>query len=561
MNNKIFKYLFGIALVVAIILLGIILYTDVKSNKTTDNTYKVQIKGSYYSDETKEVMVIPNKNKFPNNISDEIIIKGNFTKDIPKNKQVIMKIDNLLVDIWINNVKVYSLNNESRYSKSGGNLWGTFISDGILKDDEVTIELTNVYPKLLESSFKEFLDNIYYGYESDIILKNIRSGLFKCFFSIFIISIGIITIIFKYIAKKTNIYIPSLTAFIILSICTGICFFIDFSTQYYFFPYPIVSNSIEKISELLGSSCLVFYFANYFKSKCKNTLIKISYIPIILSIIASVLQIFRIKDYYNLSFIILILNLLIVLSIIFAYIYELYMLKNKKIKNLIISIIVISIGVTGDGIVNYLGYKQGTLFIKLGFFIFTILEFMRFSKIVKGFFKERTKIEVLKEVAYKDSLTNVNNRASYSEKIEEINKKIKKNSRFGIIIFDINNLKMINDNLGHCEGDSIIINNSEYICEVFGRENVYRIGGDEFVVILEGKYYKKMDKLIKTFEDNVNGSYKSKNYYMKGSIFEVKNDFAYGISKYTSDFDNNFEDVFKRADYNMYINKKRMKNK
>lgn len=54
-----------------------------------------------------------------------------------------------------------------------------------------------------------------------------------------------------------------------------------------------------------------------------------------------------------------------------------------------------------------------------------------------------------------------------------------------MIVFDINNLKIINDTLGHDFGDILIIDSCKLICKVFKRSPVYRIGGDEFVVILE----------------------------------------------------------------------------
>jgi diguanylate cyclase (GGDEF)-like protein len=99
-----------------------------------------------------------------------------------------------------------------------------------------------------------------------------------------------------------------------------------------------------------------------------------------------------------------------------------------------------------------------------------------------------------------DYLTGVYNRHYLNEICGEINKK----HNIGITFVDINGLKTTNDTLGHLAGDKLIKRVSNIICSVYESSMVFRIGGDEFVIITTGvdeKTFKEMsEKGRKIFE-------------------------------------------------------------
>ena len=111
-------------------------------------------------------------------------------------------------------------------------------------------------------------------------------------------------------------------------------------------------------------------------------------------------------------------------------------------------------------------------------------------------------------MAYKDGLTNVGNRAAYIEKINEMERKIDLYKNICLIMFDLNDMKLINDTYGHLEGDNAIICISKIAEEIFAEENfkTYRIGGDEFVIvsvnndknIIESKILEMTDRISDT---------------------------------------------------------------
>ena len=95
-------------------------------------------------------------------------------------------------------------------------------------------------------------------------------------------------------------------------------------------------------------------------------------------------------------------------------------------------------------------------------------------------------IEKLFELAYTDSMTNVQNRNAYEERLKQLREPDADISRITVIVIDINGLKKINDSYGHFGGDDAIKTVASALRDTIGEKaDIYRIGGDEFVCISE----------------------------------------------------------------------------
>lgn len=114
--------------------------------------------------------------------------------------------------------------------------------------------------------------------------------------------------------------------------------------------------------------------------------------------------------------------------------------------------------------------------------------------------QQHTLIDRLNYLSNVDELTGSFNRNKYLELLERI--KINKEN-VGVLYVDLNGLKKINDIQGHEKGDEFIINACNFLQQCFSN-NVYRIGGDEFVVLLRNVPKKAFEELLKRFTDNLN---------------------------------------------------------
>ena len=163
------------------------------------------------------------------------------------------------------------------------------------------------------------------------------------------------------------------------------------------------------------------------------------------------------------------------------------------------------------------------------------------------------KAEELKYFADRDALTSMMNKRAYFEEEERINEEIKRGrAKFAVTMIDLNDLKVTNDTLGHERGDDLIIGLCRIVQGIFTKSSIYRIGGDEFVVISEKDDLKNIQQLEMKFKDMIDKS-------RKAAKKEFAISAAIGVAIFNPKLDNNLEDTFKRADAEMYKNKKSMK--
>ena len=162
-------------------------------------------------------------------------------------------------------------------------------------------------------------------------------------------------------------------------------------------------------------------------------------------------------------------------------------------------------------------------------------------------------ISYINELAYRDSLTGVKNKTAYLEMIQQMDELTRlKRPQYAVVVFDINGLKVINDTLGHDFGDMLIRSSCQIICKVFRRSPIYRIGGDEFVALLENSDYEQYMELLERLQTELDA-------YNKDPLNEIKVSIARGIAVFSEETDLTYHDVFQRADNAMYRNKEEMK--
>lgn len=185
--------------------------------------------------------------------------------------------------------------------------------------------------------------------------------------------------------------------------------------------------------------------------------------------------------------------------------------------------------------------------------------YMERLSVILSKFHQSISIDVLNqkllELSETDALTHVKNRTAYQARLRMIEKRISTDNPepCAVVICDLNSLKKINDNYGHEMGDKYIVNCCSLICKIFKHSVVYRIGGDEFAIILEGDSFEERRSLLNEMELEMQRSCDS-----KAPVWE-RISIAYGMADYNRETDANFIDVINRADGEMYIRKVAMK--
>lgn len=191
-------------------------------------------------------------------------------------------------------------------------------------------------------------------------------------------------------------------------------------------------------------------------------------------------------------------------------------------------------------------------FSRVGYFIYVIAvmlallwDFARLANIGR-------KAEYIREEASVDSMTKLYNRVAFERSVDlYVGKKCEHK---GIIMFDLNNLKLYNDKLGHDMGDYYIKICSEVIRDLYGKYgNIYRIGGDEFCGIVEKMSPEEFESVKNEMARRINT--------LRIPGFEIKMEIAAGYCRYESSKDHSLRDTMHRADEKMYENKALLKKK
>lgn len=158
----------------------------------------------------------------------------------------------------------------------------------------------------------------------------------------------------------------------------------------------------------------------------------------------------------------------------------------------------------------------------------------------------------LEVMSYRDALTNLYNPRSYQEHMEELSKK---KLPYGLIYIDLNDFKQVNDTYGHETGDALLnIVAKRLQNSIREKDRAFRIGGDEFVVVIHGTHDRKFfEGVIARMRENVGREVTIGEIKLNASI-------SAGYARCPED-GTKFEDVVKKADDAMYYNKRLLKAK
>lgn len=163
----------------------------------------------------------------------------------------------------------------------------------------------------------------------------------------------------------------------------------------------------------------------------------------------------------------------------------------------------------------------------------------------------REMVDKLDIYVYRDKITGLRNTTAYDKKKKELKAKVY--PKYAVVVFDVNFLKRTNDTYGHDVGNELIKIASSNIRKIFINSSIYRIGGDEFVAVLENIDYDRRDELISLFDK----LFENKSFEAKNNIIKVSVARGMSVSRQGVDYDV----IFAEADKAMYKNKQEIKKK
>lgn len=476
--------------------------------------------------------------------------------NIDEDKVFFFRSNNLVVNVFIEDEELYHM------ADSG------VIENLTAFDNYVCVEIPQSYDGMnlkLEiyetvSSLGCCVDSALLGDGEDIILDQLKNYIYVAAVGVLVIVAGIVFILMGILTRKRLEKSSSYIYFGAFLILFGLCILLDTPWAYFELKNIYLVEISSKVFLLASLPMLMMYISSNYIVRNQRILDYMLYFSIGLFPLALILHITNLLPYFSIT---LAIHLMIVIaSVIIIVEFISYISRAGKAKIpfsrvYYISLMVFLVLAMYD-ICRYYQNNGGDMyfFSRFGLIILCSTAFAAAASDILSMIQLGLKAGQIGKIAFTDALTGVGNAAAFRSKFDEVDAIKNVYDYVGIIQFDVNNLKIINDTKGHDAGDLLIKTAGDIINESFGKiGDCFRTGGDEFVAITTYKNapsacddaIRKFNSLIDKFNENPD------------KPFEMR--IAYGIAYYNSDDNTNptLKEVHRLADERMYNNKRELK--
>lgn len=448
-----------------------------------------------------------------------------------------------------------SLGNETFYNHkipddslayNGGSYGYTLID--LPSQSNSTILKIHFIPKLKHSN-RYVLNNIYIGNRINFNIFLIKNEIIYILATMILLILSLISFIIlfgTYIKKvefdENSEQMKKIKYIALLSFILAIYTFSQYKTfRYWLSDYKMLIHFLEYISMMFLSYPFIKLIENNIDTKF-NFYIKLSIISVFINYFAQLyLTISRYADFEEMApftYTILSITSLIVVIAIFTSKSE----KYPQRSNLLVLLPIIAT-ILSSFIVLFIGANKyfsitilSSILLLIGFQVYIL------TNVYIKIQEKSTRIKLYEKIASIDSLTSLKNRYSFENHLKYLRENP---TKITIISVDLNNLKVLNDTLGHSYGDIAIKTIGNFLQDNIKDSDVYRVGGDEFIIITKNDFsYKDVNRL------------KKQDIEIETSDGKIKLDYAIGYEIFDPSSSESLDEVLKISDKKMYENKR-----
>lgn len=453
------------------------------------------------------------------------------------------------VRVYADNEEIYQFGYDldNFIMKSPGNVYNLVNLSGMKKGSVIRIELESPYEK-----YKDFEIDTYIGEERDFYYTVIINSLSAIMVCVVLLFVGIVFVLIWLLLSKKFELNDGLAYLGIFSIFIAIWSIHETEIMYLIPTNKQIGTYLSFISLAYMVVPIVFFIKETYGRKYEKQLTKVCQFSFFIALLVSCIQFFQIADFVEIA---VLIHIMMGVALVFLFrvcAVELYLNLKKHQLNLFCTLMIILLIAVIIDILRYsiLESTDSAMFTRLALLIYIVGLGVTNIKETVHIIEVGFNAGKYEKMAYTDALTGAKTRAAFVEKTTKMANNRTDYANVGILNFDINCLKILNDRYGHDTGDRYIKESANIIMQAFANcGKCYRVGGDEFIVIFEkfkdNEYQhsvKKMQKLIDEFNE-------------KKEPHEHELGISLGYAVGTK-MDVTLDTVMKRADENMYKNKK-----
>lgn len=541
-------FFFMVIMISIIFLICVQIFYNNTGNTQSENTgKKVSVFTNYQLFDGDLEHPITNTDDFET--KNDVIIKLTVPTNLRYNSSLGFYTSDQTVEVYVKNRLIYDFSRDTSKHSFGecpGNSYNILDTIYGYRGEDIYIHLSSI-DMITDST----IPTIYIGDAVNIISKEISNSAATFICVLLLIVLGISAVLLWGLFRR-NISQGDLTLCFAGIFCILLAIWITILQPIcaYYTHNSITISYMSFLLQLLVPISLIHLLRALSKARSNhiiNLILLINYINVILTII---LQVTAIADFHTTDTINTILALI---SLLITFVYSIYVTYTRRSssdgRNNLICVILLTLGYA---LFIYKTHTHELYQLYLG----TIFIIIYVSIIINIYIKQSIAViskidqaEFYENLAYRDSLTGLFNRLAYDKAMASVNVK---EASYIVVIFDLNNLKYFNDTFGHTIGDTYITDSASLIKQAFKNLGaVYRIGGDEFCIIMREKSIFQYETATRELDTLVY------NYNRVSEILKIN--IAYGYAAYDAKIDRDIYETRNRADAMMYERKFFMK--
>lgn len=559
-NSTVFNF---IVIIILTLFMGFIIFLKVDNStyKSRDERSLEELSRAWHTDDNEIISLEDiGKQAVKNDKGElEISVYHTIPAYLTNDTFINLRARNVKFRVFVDNELVYSFMPDKQLGISRGN-GSSFHRINIDMESAGKQLRFDVFPVYNDGG--SLINKIYLGRTWDYSGMILDQNFLGFQISVFTAIVGIILIIMSFAYRRDDGQSEKQRTLGILILCVGVWSVCETLVIQLLFGYSFQLNEINYLLLIF----MPYFFISYIYQTLEYSsdfLLKVSFgITILELVVINVFNVMGIMDLHDLLFLVHICFSIIALISAVAVAQNISYCKKNGLKYDVVTILltmgVFIICAAGDLINYYFGYglTDDGFFMKFGIVIGALI--LTIDSVIKFFdgIKKAEVAEKMKKAAYTDNLTGMPNRAAFEAKEKEIQEKIDNGEIKELLIcqFDLNDLKKVNDNYGHAQGDRHIIKCAEIINKAFGKSGfAFRIGGDEFLVFVIG------DGAEYIYERGILELKELEREYNRLRDATVPLHMAYGHVVYKGDEFESLEKAEMEADKRMYELKERMK--
>lgn len=447
---------------------------------------------------------------------------------------------------------------QPKYSKTPGNRWQFVELTQADVGRKLSIRLIQCY-----SENRVMIPVLYHGTKAGIMLHYLAGKIPMFLLSMLGVTVGLMLLLIWAVSGEKIQLSKGLPWLALFAVFIGAWSAIEANIYSFFFDNLLLISRLSYMCLKMSVAPFILFVNITFHSGESRLLRALTGLSLVEFWVTGILQLVGIMDYADTVFlthgILMIASTYVIVTAIPRLILHKKEWKNvieQKITYVVHSIFIIVVAVTS--LLDIYGYyftnnPDVALHSRFGYFgyilavtIALLMDYM--NLVVMG-----RQAEVIKKEASIDAMTKLSNRAEFERDMDRFTPE---NSRhMGVVMFDLNNLKYVNDTFGHEVGDYYIISGSRVIYDNFDRwGKLYRIGGDEFCCIAKNLTEDGFKVQGREMEQQM------ENFHMEESTtIDITMEIASGYAAFDPAVDSDLKETMKRADVHMYERKKQLK--